>query len=188
MRMRGDRFYRADGSLLGTVRDLPFHAHALDPIYRYHFRDGRAWPMDVALDASDRPVVVYSRSTGHGDYFWYARWDGAWTSRLVSAAGGRYGGYLNGGASLRHEDPSWVAIGTNTGNRTPERIGLLHTTDAGATWTALSVPADARRSNFRPVFPRGSSRLLLEWVSGDAPHFRDYRTRVVMFAAPPGQG
>ena len=132
MRMRGRRFYRADGSLLGTLRDLPFRARRLDPIYRYVRGSGRAWPMDVALDARDRPVVVYTRATGHGDYFWYARWEGRWRNELVMYAGGRYGGYLNGGADLRHEDPSWLALGANSGDHTFERVLLLHTDDGGA--------------------------------------------------------
>jgi hypothetical protein len=183
MRMRGGRFYRADGSLLGTVRDLPFRATQLDPIYRYAVGSGRAWPMDVALAAGDRPVVVYTRATGHGDYFWYARWDGAWRNELVMYAGGRYGGYLNGGASLRHEDPTWLALGANSGDYTYEQVQLLHTDDGGTTWMRATVPDDPGNSNFRPVFPRGlpaSGPVRLEWVDGQAPDFRHYHTHLVM--------
>jgi hypothetical protein len=107
--------------------------------------------MDVALDAQDRPVVVYTRATGHGDYFWYARS----RSELVMYAGGRYGGYLNGGASLRHEDPSWLALGANSGDYAFEQVQLLHTDDGGTTWAKAAVPDDAQNSNFRLLFPRG---------------------------------
>jgi BNR repeat-containing family member len=186
MRMRGGRFYRADGSLIGTLCDLPFRAARLDPIYRYRRGPGRAWPLDVAHDRAGSPVVVYSRSTWHGDLFYYATVAGGrWTSRLVAAAGGRYGGYLNGGASLRHEDPAWLALAGNHGDGTPWRVRLLHTADGGRTWTAFPVP-ERRGANFRPVFPRGlpaGAPPVLEWVAGEAPDFRRYDTRVVMSTA-----
>jgi hypothetical protein len=98
-------------------------------------------------------------------------------------AGGRYGGYLNGGASLRHEDPSWLALGANSGDYNFERVQLLHTEDDGATWTPAAVPDDPGNSNFRPVFPRGlpaSGPVRLEWVDGRARDFRHYRTHLVL--------
>ena len=128
-------------------------------------------------------MVVYTRATGHGDYFWYARWDGGWHNELVTYAGGRYGGYLDGGADLRHEDPSWLALGANSGDYTFERVLLLHTDDGGAAWTRAVVPDDRANSDFRPVFPRGlpaSGPVRLEWVDGRERDFRHYHTHVVI--------
>jgi hypothetical protein len=184
MRMRGARFYRADGSLIGGLGDLPFRAGELDAIYRYRVGGGRAWPMDVALDRSGAPAVVYTRSSRHGDRFFYATFGaGGWTSRLAAEAHGHYGGYSNGGASLRHEDPAWLALGADAGGHTPWRVRLLHTPDGGATWTDVPVPGQSPEANFRPVFPRGAPAgepPLLEWVAGRAPDFRHYRTRVIL--------
>jgi hypothetical protein len=62
-------------------------------------------------------------------------------------------------------------------------VRLLHTADGGTTRTELPVPQPRRRADFRPVFPRGleaDAPPLLEWVAGDAPDFRRYRTRVVI--------
>jgi hypothetical protein len=183
MRLRGGRFYRADGSLIGTLRDLPFRASRLDRIYRYRDGGGRAWPMDVAVDRAGAPVVVYTRTGHFGERFFYATFGArGWTSRLVAPAGGHYGGYGDGGASLRHEDPSWVALGANTGHGMPWHVRLLHTADGGASWTELAVVQGAGEANFRPVFPRGlpaASPPLLEWVAGWDPDFRRYRTRLM---------
>jgi BNR repeat-containing family member len=183
MRMRGGRFYRADGSLIGTLRDLPFRAGALDHIYRHRDGGGRAWPMDVALDRSGSAVVVYTRTGSQGECFFYATFGArGWTSLLVAWAGGHYGGYGDGGASLRPEDPSWVALGANAGHGLPWHVRLLHTADEGASWTELPVPQPDGEANFRPVFPRGlpaAGPLQLEWVAGSEPSFRHYRTRLM---------
>jgi hypothetical protein len=187
MRMRGGRFYRADGSLIGTARDLPFRAGRLDVVYRYYVGGGRAWPMDVALDRrTGAPVVAYTRSSLHGDRFFYATFAcGAWVSRLAADGHGHYGGYGDGGASLRHEDPSWLALAGNAGDGRPWRVRLLHTADGGRTWAELPVPQQPG-ADFRPVFPRGlaaGAPPLLEWVAGYAPDFRRYRTHVVVSTA-----
>jgi hypothetical protein len=183
MRMQGGRFYRADGTLIGTLRDLPFRAGALDRIYRYRLEGGRAWPMDVGLDGSGSPVVVYTRTGHFGERFFYATFGArGWTSRLAAPAGGHYGGYGDGGASLRHEDPSWVALAANAGHGLPWHVRLLHTADGGASWTERPVPQPDGETNFRPVFPRGvaaDAPPLLEWAAGRAPGFRDYRTRLM---------
>jgi hypothetical protein len=183
MRMQGGRFYRADGSLIGTLRDLPFRASRLDRVYRFCMSGGRAWPMDVALDRAGSPVLVYTRTGRFGERFFYATFGArGWTSRPVAPAGGHYGGYGDGGASLRHEDPSWVALGANAGHDMPWHVRLLHTADGGVGWTELPVPQPDGQANFRPVFPRGAPAAvppLLEWVAGWEASFRRYRTRLM---------
>jgi hypothetical protein len=187
MRMSARRFYRADGSLIGGLRDLPFRAAQLDPVYRYRVGGGRAWPMDVALDRrTGSPVVVYTRSSLHGDRFFYATFAaGRWTSRLAALARGHYGGYSNGGASLRHEDPSWLALGADQGGETPWTVRLLHTPDGGRTWSEVRLPPQPPRANFRPVFPRGlpaGAPPVLEWIDGSAPDFRRFHTQLRIWA------
>jgi hypothetical protein len=67
MRLQGGRLYRADGTLIGGLADLPFEASQLDRVYIYTPGTGRAWPMDVAVDGIGRPVVLYSTTWGDGD-------------------------------------------------------------------------------------------------------------------------
>ena len=182
LRMRGGRFYRADGSLLGGLRDLPFRASALDPVYRHRRGGGRAWPMDVALDAQDRPVIVYTRATGHGDDFWYARWEGAWASRP----------WPRPAAATAATSTAARACATRTrrGSRWPPTPGTARTSTcicctpptAARAGPGCGCPTRARRRATGQCSRAGRPRArpLLEWVSGWGRYFRDYRTRVMM--------
>jgi hypothetical protein len=180
MRMKGGKFYRANGKLIGTVRDLPFKTTRIDTIYHYSPDFGKAWPMDVALDVNGRPVVVYTLLR-YGDRYWYARWDGHhWQKFAVATAGHSYGQYHNSGISLNHEDPSWVVFGHNDSGM-PE-IWLGHTPDNGSTWQLNPVTSGSQVANYRPIFPRGfdqAGKLVVEYVRGLAPTFWTYDTGVV---------
>lgn len=187
MRMKGGRFYKANGRLIGTVRDLPFHAVQLDTPYRYTAAPGggKAWPMDVATDKAGDPVIVYTRLR-YGDTYWYARWDGEkWLNTAITGAGSSYGEYHNAGASLNHDDPSWVVLGKNTSGL--PAVELWHTPDGGTTWQSTPVSTESHAANYRPIFVRGfhaPGKLAIEYVSGLAPTFLSYHTHVVLRIVP----
>ena len=64
MRYKAARFYRADGRLVGDMRDLPLRTSQLDRVYRFRPTKGRAWPHDIALAGGTRPVVAYTAREG----------------------------------------------------------------------------------------------------------------------------
>ena len=182
MRYKRGRFFKADGSVIGTTRDLPFQLGQLDIVQKYSASKGRPWPMDIAFGSDGVPSIVYSSRVGDDDDFRYARWNGErWVTRLVSAAGGSLFGYRNGGITFNHADPDWVVL-TRLVNGQHE-VEVRHTSDEGRTWEALQITHDSEVPNFRPVFPRGitdPSRLVVVYVSGSASSFRSYRTVVTM--------
>jgi BNR repeat-containing family member len=182
MRFKGGRFYKADGSVIGTTRDLPFRLSQLDMVQRYSASKGRPWPMDIAWGSDGVPSIVYSSRVGYDDVFRYARWNGrSWVTRLVSPAGGSLFGYRNGGITFNHADPSWVVLTRLIDGQ--HEIEVRHTSDQGRTWETFQLTRDSAIPNFRPVFPRGISdprRLVVVYVSGSASSFRSYRTVVKM--------
>ena len=182
MRFKSGRFYRADGSVIGTTRDLPFRLGRLDVVQRYSAAKGRPWPMDIAWGSEGVPSIVYSSRIGYDDVFRYARWNGTrWATRLISPAGGSLFGYRNGGITFNHADPRWVVLTRLIDGQ--QEIEVRHTSDQGRTWETFQLTHDSAVLNFRPVFPRGITdpkRLVVVYVSGSARSFRSYRTVVKM--------
>lgn len=185
-RFKRGRFYKADGSLIGTTRDLPFELRDLDVVQRYSAAKGRPWPMDISWTPEGVPSIVYSSRVGQDDDFRYARWDGErWVTRLISPAGGSLFGYRNGGITFNHADPRWVVLTRLIDGR--QEVELRHTGDQGRTWEPFQLTRDSTVLNFRPVFPRGindPNRLVVVYVSGTASSFRSYRTVVNMEVDP----
>ena len=182
MRYKRGRFYKADGSVIGRTRDLPFRLSQLDVVQRYSASKGRPWPMDIAWGSDGVPSIVYSSRVGYDDVFRYARWNGRrWVTRLVSPAGGSLFGYRNGGITLNHADPRWVVLTRLIDGQ--HEIEVRYTPDQGRTWQLFQLTRESSVLNFRPVFPRGitdPNRLVVVYVSGSARSFRSYRTVVNM--------
>jgi hypothetical protein len=177
-RYRAGRFYRANGRLIGTLGDLPFNKRQLDRVQAYSPTLGRPWPMDIAWRPQGYPVIVYSATVNGHDSFRYAHFDGRhWVTRLIAPAGGYLFGYRNGGISLDHADPRWMALTRLIDGA--QEIEARFTPDDGSTFSAFQLTADSKVLNFRPVFPRGlrqKHQLVLVYVSGTATTFRNYRT------------
>ena len=192
MRYRAGRFERADGSLIGTMRDLPLPVSSLDRVYAFSEDQGRAWPHDVAVLDDGRPAVVYTRRMGgpNGrDTFVYARWDGSlWRRHDIVAAGQGGKTFTSGGITFDHADPARVVL-----SRTVDRfneIELWRTRDLGATWREpFPVTTGSRAHNIRPVIPRGfrdTASLLVVYAYGSAQSFRAFRMTIRMsLGAPP---
>jgi len=156
-RLERGRFYKADGSPIGTARDLPFELRELDMVQRYSASKGRPWPMDIAWNSDGVPSIVYSSRVGQDDDFRYARWNGErWVTRLVSPAGGSLFGYRNGGITFNHADPRWVVLARLIDGQ--QEIELRHTSDQGRTWTLFQLTRDSSVLKVRPVFPGSATR------------------------------
>ena len=182
MRFKAGRFYKADGSRIGTTADLPFRLSELDLVQRYSARHGRPWPMDIAWAGDGAPRIVYSSRIGDDDVFRHARFNGrTWVKRDVAPAGGSLFGYRNGGISFNHANPDWVVLTRLIDGA--QEIELRHTVDGGRTWEATQLTQGSELLNFRPVFPRGlddPETMVVVYVSGSASSFRSYRTVVKM--------
>ena len=194
MRFKDGRFYKADGSVIGTTRDLPFRVSDLDVVQPYSAGKGRPWPMDIAWNAEGVPSIVYSSRVGDDDVFRYARWNGSrWETRLISPAGGSP---VRLPQRRHHVQPRRPALGRADAadRRAAGDRGPLHRrpgTHVGA------VPAHARLRGAQlppgvPARDLRPGRLVVVYVSGSASSFRSYRTVVNMriddgFFKPPAQ-
>jgi len=86
-----DQFFRADGSIIGTMDNLPVQHNQSDVIYDCTVSGILSWVWDIALDEEGYPVVAYTRFPKTTDHrYHYARWDGKeWVDvQLIPVAGG----------------------------------------------------------------------------------------------------
>jgi hypothetical protein len=186
-RFKNGRFYKANGTLIGTTRELPFKLSALDVVQKYSPSKGGPWPMDIVWGSDGAPAIVYSSRVGIDDNFRYARWNGArWVTRLIAPSGtpGLFG-YRSGGITFNHADPSWIVLTRLIDGQ--YEIELRRTRNGGRTWRMFQLTRNSSVLNFRPVFPRGlddADRLVVLYVSGVASSFRRYETVVNMLIDP----
>jgi hypothetical protein len=191
MRYQAGRFYRADGSQIGTMLELPLPVSQLDPVYRFSAAVGRAWPHDIALDAGS-PIVLYTGRI-HGpngdDTFYYGRWTGSeWSQHAIVPAGRKTPTFKSGGATFDHAKPSRLVLSRRIGRWF--QVELWRTPDAGQTWLVpIPVTAEQNGNSFRPVIPRSfydPSAIVVYYVYGNATSFRSFQTRIDMTQLAPG--
>ncbi|MDT7570626.1 MAG: hypothetical protein QOE05_800 [Actinomycetota bacterium] len=183
-----DAFFRADGTAIGGVEDLPFAPAQTELVVDPDKIGGSAWIMDVALEADGTPVIVYV-ATGDVHRYHYVRWDGVkWQDTTMTDAGppittgGREPSY-SGGISLDHSDPSTAYLSRRVGDRNV--VEKWHTADGGTTFATEAVPQDLTVDNLRPVVPLGltpDDNVRAIWMAGTYRYFTDFVTSI---AGPP---
>lgn len=183
-------FYRADGTRIGTMSDLPIDHAQSDLVYDAAKTGDRAWIWDIALDSNGFPVIAYTRLPEENDHrYHYARWNGtAWLDYEIAEAGGWFPQtatgeeerevHYSGGISLSHANPSILYFSRKTGGGFQIERG--ETNDGGQTWAITPLTQNADTLNVRPVVPRGydgpGDHVL--WMQGPYRHYTDYETAI----------
>lgn len=190
IRYQDGEFYRADGSRIGTMEDLPIDHAESDLVYDASLTKARAWIWDIALDENGFPVIAYTRLPEETDHrYHYARWDGdQWRDYEIAEAGSWFPQtpdgeeerevHYSGGIALNHTNPSVLYFSQQDGNGFQIKKGV--TADGGQNWTLSSITQNQDTLNVRPVVPRGydgdGDHLL--WMQGPYRHYTDYETAI----------
>lgn len=184
-RYRHGSFFRADGSRIARMSELPLLPRAVDTVYDATKTGVPAWVHDVGVDASGRPVIVYALIRSPGDHrYIYAAWNGRrWVKHQIVPAGATIVStgsqpFYSAGISLDHSDPRVAYLSRPVGG--VHEIERWVTADQGQTWTHRAITAGSTEDNLRPVVPRGHEPGGLEvlWMRGSYPHYVRYRTRI----------
>ncbi len=184
--LRAGSFYRADGSKIGALGDLPFKAEDADVVYDARPSQIRSWVWDVATDHEENPVIVYARFARDDDHrYHYARWDGQrWHDHEVVAAGPWFPQtpageeerepHYSGGIVLDPVNPDVVYLSRLVdGVREIER---WQTRDRGVTWERFSVTSGSKHDNIRPYVVNAKGGSCLLWLNVEQyRHYTDYR-------------
>lgn len=164
----------------------------------------RAWTIDVASDASGRPVGVFqTRANGSNlDHrYFYSRWDGAqWQVNQIGYAGSYLYSAEDDYTGLIAIDPSHVDtiyLSSEVNPATKAQLigadGKRHyelfrgqTPDGGATWRWTPITFNSTEDNVRPIMPKwDASHSALLWMRGDYATYTSYDTQIVALLDAP---
>lgn len=181
-RIRNGAFYTAAGRFIAPLGKSP-------PVRRLEkvrpFEGLSQWTLDIAIDETGSPVVVYRRGQYPVEY-WYARFNGRnWENHLII----RYAGPAHppggvGGLTLDHEDPSTVYVSRINRSGGKHEIEVWVTPDGGQSWSVRALTQNSGSDNLRPVSPRGLFDFeQVLWFAGTRLGWRSFRTDIIAHLA-----
>ncbi len=181
-------FWRADGTKICDVSELPFHPEDASVVYRATPETGKAWIFDIATDKKGRPVVAYTRyPTNRQHLYHYAVYNkGKWEDHLLVNSGGwfpedeegkkqREENY-SGGMTLDPLDPRTVVFSHEVDGIF--ELSKATTSNRGRTWKIEPITRHSALNNVRPVIPRYRKKqddLIVLWMQfRKYLHYTDY--------------
>lgn len=182
-------FYRADGTKIKNIEEVPINPSEADRIYDAYFSDAQAWIWDIAIDNKGYPVIVYAVLPELNDHrYRYARWNGKnWNDYELTSSGSGWfpqtpagqqerEPHYSGGVILDHTNPSIVYLSKKTDGIF--EIEKWVTTDGGHKWTSEKITSGSKKNNVRPFVPRNHKQKDIEviWMYGDYFHWTVYHT------------
>jgi rhamnogalacturonyl hydrolase YesR len=176
------------------MTNLPIQQETVPKAYNGIINNQRSWIWDIALNAKNHPIIVYStlpEETKH--IYHYGIWNGkSWTNTKLCNAGSAFPRFIrpkdkrdpephySGGITLDHSNPNIVYLSRPHHNRF--EIEKWTTKDNGNTFSQQSVTAHSLKDNVRPVVVRNapvsiSSRLL--WMQiNHYQHYSNYNASI----------
>jgi rhamnogalacturonyl hydrolase YesR len=198
LRYEKGAFFKADGTRIGGMDDLPLDPAKCDRVYDGSTA-GRAWIWDIA-EQGGNPVVAYTRLPDETDHrYRYARWDGKqWLDFEITPAGKWFPHtapgakerepHYSGGMALDRENADTVFLSRPVNG--VFEIEKWRTPDGGATWKSEAVTANSKADNVRPFVirnaPAGAPCLLWMNISDHYVHFTDFKTSIKINAPSDG--
>ena len=201
LRYEHGAFYKADGTRLGGLDDLPLDPARCDRVYN-GASNGRAWIWDIATAPDGRPAIAFTRLPAEDDHrYEFARWDGnTWRVAEICPAGRWFPQtppgktepepHYSGGMALDHADPFTLFISRRIDG--VFEIERWHSPDVGTTWTSQPLTSHSHCDNVRPCAVRGAAAggPVVLWMSNERyVHYTDFRTtlKAAGLNRPPSQ-
>lgn len=188
-----DAFWRADGSKICSVDQLPFHPEDASVVYKATAQTGKAWIFDIVVDKKGRPVVAYTRYPSNREHLYhYAVYDsGKWLDHLLINSGGWFPDETTG-KKQREENYSG---GMTIDPLHPENVYFSHevngvfelskatTKNFGKSWKLSAITRNSERNNVRPIVPRykqkGDHTVLLWMQVRKYTHYTEYDSDIL---------
>jgi len=179
---RNGNFYKADGTLIKAIGDLPITVITeAEKVYDFTSNSSRrCWVWDVAIDSNGYPVIAYNNYVSTTDHrYRYARWNGSsWIDNEIIPAGTRLytdEAYYSGGICLDHSNPNVIYFSKQT-NTAVWEIFRGETLDNGVNWNITRVTNGSTVRNIRPVSILNSDNIL--FARGTYTTYISYSTNI----------
>lgn len=188
LRYEKGAFYKADGKLVGTMKDLPIDPAKCDRVYDGS-TGGRGWIWDIA-EQDGRPAIAYTRLPKETDHrYHYARWDGRkWQDSKVADGGkwfpqtppGKGESEPHYSAGMAIDPKSLDTLYLASPLKGIFEIGKWRTPDNGRSWKQEPVTQNSDHANIRPFVirdaPQGAPNVMWMNLSGHYTHYTEYLT------------
>lgn len=185
-------FYRADGSKICTIDELPFEPKDASLAYDATQTHARAWVHDICENKDGMPVIAYTRFPQPDDHrYHYAWFDGeSWQDHEICKAGKWFPQtpegeketeeFYSAGISIDPNHPSTVFL-----SRPVEEVFEIeqwNTTDGGKTWTSSAITRHSEYDQVRPFvvwnMPAQKGAALFWMENEKYIHFTNYDSNI----------
>ncbi|MCG6189062.1 BNR-4 repeat-containing protein [Maribellus maritimus] len=186
-------FWKADGTKICTLSELPFDVEDGSLVYQASTETGRAWIADV-VEKNGAPYILYSRHPEETDhryhYAWYnsgsQKWEdvelckaGKWFPQTQEGEVEREPHYM-GNMTFNPQNPNDVYLSREVNDIF--EIEKYSTNDQGKTWDITPITENSEYDNVRPYVPRylpESAKTVVLWMENKKYiHYTDYDTRI----------
>jgi hypothetical protein len=186
-------FWKADGSKICNLNELPFEPIETSVVYRPNLNSGRAWICDIS-EKDGIPYILYTRHPKETDhryhYAWYDKASESWKDSEICKAGKWF---PQTPAGQTEREPHYMGNMTLNPNK-PNTIYLsrqvngifeiekYHSKDGGLNWESEPITSSSVYDNVRPYIPRNmpdSAKTIVLWMeSRKYIHYTDYDTNI----------
>jgi len=198
LKYEAGKFYKADGSVAGSIDALPVKYGDSDLVYDAKKTGVRSWIWDIALDGALNPVIAYTRIPEKTDHrYHYAKWSGMnWEDFEITAAGSWFPNtkpgevekepYYSGGIVIDGSQTDTVYLSRQVDD-VFEIEKWQRPDGAGSKWSGVPVTHNSEKNNVRPVVAKkfgckhlGCFKSPVIWMKGDYFFYKDFSTSVRM--------
>ena len=181
-------FYKADGTKIKEVSELPLKQQELDVIYTSETI--RLWNWDIAQDANGNPIVTYAVFPKDDEHVYcYATFtNNGWKNYALIDGGGWFpktrantkeaAPHYSGGIVIDHEDPNTVYLSVKRDS--VFEIEQWTTQNKGKSWNVRSITKGSTKDNVRPFAVRGAQKgnpLQVVWLQNTNYVYYAFQTR-----------
>ncbi len=164
--LKNGAFYKADGTMIKTIEELPMLPSDLDMVYDAKEGGAKAWNWDIAATAAGDPVIAYAKFPNDSNHVYcYAKWEkGKWNNYDLINAGGWFPKTkegqeepepnYSGGMSIDHENPETVYLSVKRDS--VFEIEQWTTKNSGKAWHVKAITKGSSKDNIRPTTVRGA--------------------------------
>ncbi len=192
---KNGQLVKANDGKIKEWTELPLDPAQSDVVYDANPTGEKAWIWDVAGNAQDEPVIVYSRFPNDSTHVYYyafrkdGHWNniklvnsGKWFPKTPSGEIEREPNY-SGGIILNHHDPSMVYLSREING--VFEIEQWKTEDQGENWKVTAVTSNSKFNNIRPFVARNhppDAPPMVLWMSvRNYVHYTDFDSSIKMY-------